>query len=129
MKKLFLLLIKFIPVIQMAGMSINNTLYHLEVPYISIILDFTIGNSYLATFLIYVCSKIFNFCTWHRIIILSNFINLNVAFLDSLITLPILDIELLSIYYIISSIFIIIAVVNHVKQKTKDTPRTTTRVY
>lgn len=113
----------------MAGMLVNNTLYYLEIPYISIALDFTIGNSYLGTFLIYVCSLIFNFCTWHRIIIIANFINLNIAFIDSLITLPITDIELLSIYYIISSIFIIIAVVNHVKQKTKDTPRTTTRIY
>lgn len=113
----------------MAGMLVNNTLYYFEVPYVSIVLDFTIGNSYLGTFLIYVCSKIFNFCTWYRIIILANFINLNIAFLDSLITLPILDAELLSIYYIISSIFIIIAVVNHVKQKTKDTSRTITRIY
>ena len=47
----------------MAGMLLNNTLYHLEVPYISVVLDFTIGNSYLGTFLIYVCSKIFNFYT------------------------------------------------------------------
>ena len=39
----------------MAGMLINNTLYYLEVPYISIALDFTIGNSYITTFLLYVC--------------------------------------------------------------------------
>lgn len=123
MKHLFLLLIKFIPVITMAGMLVNNTLYYFEVPYISIVFDFILGNSYLGTIAIYVCSKLFNFCTWHRIIILANFINLNVAFIDSLIHIPIKDTELLSVYYIISSIAIIIAVINHiryVKQKDKN---------
>lgn len=115
MKKLFLLLIKFIPVIQMAGMLINNTLYHLEIPYISIALDFTIGNSYITTFLLYVCNIIFGFCKWHRTIITANFININIAFLDSLIILPITDIQLLSLYYIIASIAIIIITINHIK--------------
>lgn len=115
MKKLFLLLIKFIPVIQMAGMLVNNTLYYLEIPYISIALDFTIGNSYITTFLLYVCNVIFGFCKWHRTIITANFININIAFIDSLIILPITDIQLLSLYYIIASIAIIIITINHIK--------------
>lgn len=115
MKKLFLLLIKFIPVIQMAGMLINNTLYHLEIPYVSIILDFTIGNSYIATFLLYICNVVFGFCKWHRTIITANFINLNIAFIDSLITLPTTDAQLLSLYYIIASIAIIIITINYIR--------------
>ena len=115
MKKLFLLLIKFIPVIQMAGMLVNNTLYHLEIPYISIALDFTIGNSYITTFLLYVCNVIFGFCKWHRTIITANFININIAFIDSLITLPTTDAQLLSLYYIIASIAIIIITINHIR--------------
>lgn len=99
----------------MAGMLINNTLYHLEVPYISIVLDFTIGNSYITTFLLYVCNVIFGFCKWHRIIITANFININIAFIDSSITLPITDIQLLSLYYIVVSIAIIIITINHIK--------------
>lgn len=75
MKRLFIVLIKYIPIIQMVGMLFNNILYCFSDIYIiSYILDFIIGNSITTTFLLYVCSYVFGFCKWHRFIITANII-------------------------------------------------------
>lgn len=80
MKRLFIVLIKYIPIIQMVGMLFNNILYCFSDIYIiSYILDFIIGNSITTTFLLYVCSYVFGFCKWHRFIITANIINLLIA--------------------------------------------------
>lgn len=119
-KKLFLLLIKYIPIIQMVGMILNNTLYYFDInTTVSITFDFIIGNSFVNTFLIIVCSYMFNFCKWHRIIIIANFINLLIAMFDAIIGIPINDAYLLSLYYITASISIIIITINHIN-KTND---------
>lgn len=50
MKRLFIVLIKYIPIIQMVGMLFNNILYCFSDIYIiSYILDFIIGNSITTT--------------------------------------------------------------------------------
>ena len=118
MRRLLILLIKFIPVIQMAGMLLNNTAYYFEINNeFSYTFDFLIGNSIVTTFLIYLCSYIFNFCIWHRLIITANLINLIIANIDAIIGLPITDIQLLIIYYIIASIFIIYSTIIHICKK------------
>ena len=59
MKRLFIVLIKYIPIIQMVGMLFNNILYCFSNIYIiSYLLDFIIGNSITTTFLLYVCSMV-----------------------------------------------------------------------
>lgn len=51
MKRLFIVLIKYIPIIQMVGMLFNNILYCFSDIYIiSYILDFIIGNSITTTY-------------------------------------------------------------------------------
>lgn len=116
-KKLFLLLIKYIPIMQMVGMLLNNTLYYFDInTTISITFDFIIGNSFVNTFLIIVCSYMFNFCKWHRTIIIANFINLLIAMFDAIIGIPISNAYLLSLYYIIASISIIIITINHINK-------------
>lgn len=98
MKRLFIVLIKYIPIIQMVGMLFNNILYCFSDIYIiSYILDFIIGNSITTTFLLYVCSYVFGFCKWHRFIITANIINLLIANLDAYYRIPISDIQLLII--------------------------------
>lgn len=117
MKHLFILLIKFIPAIQMAGMLLNNTLYYFDIDYLTYIFDFTIGNSLITTFLLYICSYLFNFCTWHRLIITANLINICIAITDTIILLPISDIQLLITYYAIAAIFIVASTIIHIKKK------------
>lgn len=66
MKRLFVLTIKYIPIIQLIGMLINNSLYtydiNIEFDYIG---DFLLGNSIVNISMLYVCSFTFGFCNWH----------------------------------------------------------------
>lgn len=118
MKKLFILLVKYIPIIQMVGMLLNNILYYFDTVYTaSYILDFTIGNSIITTFLLFVCSYTFMFCNWHRLIISANIINIVIANIDCILHIPISDMELLLSYVIIDIIFIILAVYYNFKCK------------
>lgn len=116
MKKLFVLLIKYMPTIQLVGMLVNNTLYkydiNLEFDYIG---DFLLGNSIANITILYVCSYTFGFCKWHRHIIMANLVNVIIATIDKVFVIPITDMELLCSYYVIAGIFIIIAARSHVK--------------
>lgn len=81
MKRLFVLTIKYIPIIQLIGMLINNSLYtydiNIEFDYIG---DFLLGNSIVNISMLYVCSFTFGFCNWHRHIITANLINIIINF-------------------------------------------------
>lgn len=111
LKDIFVLIIKYMPIIQMVGMVSNNLLYYFAVcrP-ICYCLDFTIGNSITTSFLLYVCNNLFGFCNWHRLIITSNLINLMIAYVDVLFTIPISNLQLLSLYFAIYLIFLFIIV-------------------
>lgn len=71
-RKLTLLLIKYIPVIQMTGIFINRLLDYFTALEIVDILDFIFGSTILATILLISCSKTFKFCVYHRVIIVCN---------------------------------------------------------
>lgn len=117
MKRLFVLTIKYIPIIQLIGMLINNSLYtydiNIEFDYIG---DFLLGNSIVNISMLYVCSFTFGFCNWHRHIITANLINIIIATIDKVFHIPVTDIELLSTYYIVAGIFILLAARSHVKE-------------
>ena len=100
---------------QMTGMLLNNTLcfFNINFNYIYI-LDYIIGNSVITIILLLVCSYIFNYCSWHRIIIFANFVNISIANFDAVFHINISDIKLLCTYYIISIIFVLIATINHI---------------
>ena len=70
--KLTLLLIKYIPVIQMTGIFINRLLDYFTSLEIVDILDFIFGSTILATTLLISCSRTFKFCVYHRVIIVCN---------------------------------------------------------
>ncbi len=114
--KLLIILIKFIPVIQMAGMLFNNILYYFDIYKFSYFLDYILGNSIINTFILIVCSYIFKFCIWHRLIIIANIINITIAYIDENYKLPINDLELLLLYHFISAIFILISTYIHIKK-------------
>ena len=71
-RKLTLLLIKYIPVIQMTGIFINRLLDYFTSLEIVDILDFIFGSTILATILLISCSRTFKFCVFHRVIIVCN---------------------------------------------------------
>lgn len=114
MKRLFILLIKYMPIIQMISMLFNNTLYYTDNYNTCYLLDFAFGNSILTTILLFVCSYTFNFCNWYRIIITTNLINIFIANADAYYILSMTDIQLLTMYYIISGIGCIISICSYI---------------
>ena len=95
----------------MVGMLFNNLLYYFQIcNQFCYIIDFVIGNSLITTFLLFVCSYIFGFCNWHRLLITSNFVNIAIASIDSVYRIPISNLELLILYFIIYLIFLFIIV-------------------
>lgn len=107
---------------QMVGILVGNTLCYFEVyTKIPFIIDYFVGNTIFTTIFLIVCSFVFKFCNWHRFIICSNFISITIAEYDILIGIPITDKQLLLSYYIVATIFSLIAIYSkfhcHVKPK------------
>lgn len=111
LKRLFIILLKYIPIVQMMGMLVSNTLYYFEIyTMCSNIIGFIIGNSLITTILLYVCSYVFKFCNWYRYIIIANLTNICIIEYDILIGIPITNYQLLLSYYIVATIFSLLAI-------------------
>ena len=111
LKDIFVLVIKYMPIVQMVGMLFNNLMYYFEIGNnICYIIDFVIGNSIITTILLFICSNLFGFCNWHRLIITSNFINIVIANIDVLFVIPISDLHLISLYFTVYLIFLFIII-------------------
>lgn len=114
----------------MIAMLSNNTIYYFTNNYTAAYtIDFCTGNSILFTIFLFMISVRFNYCIWHRLIIIGNFINVLIASYDATYGIIISDMQLLLTYYGISCIFILAAAYTHIKQihherKTKTTKTT-----
>lgn len=114
--KLLLILIKYIPIVQMLVMILNNILSYLNIDNkVLYLFDFTTGNSLLFIMLMYLLSIKLGYCKWHRYLITGNLINLFVVILDSIYFIPINDIFILLFYCTIGCISIIAATYSHIK--------------
>lgn len=116
-RKITLILIKYIPAMQMAGMLVNNTLYYIGINFANNILDIILGNSLLFTILQLSCSYTFKFCVYHRAIIIANLINIIIAYFDTIVSRPVEGYMLLAFYYIVYSVAIISITINHLNRK------------
>lgn len=107
---MFLLFVKWIPVVVAAGILLNNTLATFEIaPIIQDILDYLFGNSLSFIILLFACSYLFQFCAWHKILILYNLTAIIINIITSYITFENIGDEfLLLIHYCIAGLFIII---------------------
>ena len=100
----------------MAGFLFNNTMYYFNDTYtLAYILDFVLGNSIAYSILMYIVSYVFKFCNWYRLMVTANLVNTTIAAYDANFKLPVEDATLLSIYFSIASIAVIIATYIHVK--------------
>lgn len=117
--KLFLISVKYMPVIQMAGMLLSNNSYYKDAYIIGYIMDFLIGDCLLFAILLFLCNKIFTFCIWHKFIVYANLINAFICTIDKIHKINISDKDLLILYYIVASIFILIGTYCHIKRKDK----------
>lgn len=122
MKNIFIFLIKFMPVIQMMGMLFSNTLYYFNINNsIIYLINYLVGNSIITTFVLFICSYLFGFCNWHRIILIANTINITITTIDGIYNIPVPFLELLILYYSISILFLFIALYYKFKCKHNET--------
>lgn len=61
LKKIFILMLKYLPVIEMAGILVNNTCYHNDIYLISNILDTCLGDALIHNVFIFIGSLVFGF--------------------------------------------------------------------
>ena len=112
MKKVLLIMIKYIPIIQMVGMLLLNVLYNIFNINFYNIYDFIFENSIVTTIILYISSITFEFCNWHKIIInnyiLSELYN-NQTYCESFYILYNID--------IVVTIFIIIKLIKYINNK------------
>ena len=126
LKKVFLFIIKYMPITQMVGMLINNTLFYFDIVTKAYYLfNYLTGNSLITTSLLYVCSYLFKFCNWYRLIVTANFINITITILYIYINPPITDFQLLVLYYTISVLFIFIIIIKKFKCNERKSNQTT----
>lgn len=113
MKRLFVLTIKYMPIIMMIGMLGNNLCYYFDIGGRWVFFfNFIFGNSLITSILLYVCSYTFGLCSWHRLVITANLINVLIASLDVIYGIPITNLQLLALYYIVAAIFLLIILFN-----------------
>lgn len=113
MKKLFVFTIKFAPIAMMIGSLCNNFFYYFDVSGEWVyLLDFILGNSLITSLLLFVSSYTFGLCSWHRLVITANLINILIASADVIYSLPIKDLELIVLYCIVNVVFLLIIMFN-----------------
>lgn len=96
---------------QMVGILIGNTLCYFDiVNNFVLLIDYLFGNNLTNIIFVYVASYVFKFCSWHRYIVTCNLINITIVQYDVMFTMPITDKQLLLSYYIVATIFSLIAI-------------------
>lgn len=118
LNKTLILLIKYIPIIQMiCVIAFNTMLYHNVLLKYCKLNNIITGNSVVATILLLLCSVIFKYGFWHRILVVSNFIIILIILIDRVFHIPISDLELLVLYYVVYSISLLMILIINLKQK------------
>ena len=118
LNKTLILLIKYIPIIQMICVIVFNAMiYHNVLLKYCRLNDIITGNSVVATILLLFCSVIFKYGVWHRLIVVSNFIIILIILIDRIFRIPISNLELLVLYYVVYSIFLLLILIVNLKQK------------
>lgn len=106
-------MIKYIPIIQMVGMLLLNMLYDIFNINFYKIYDFIFEDSIVTTIMFYISSITFEFCNWHKIVIVNNYV------LSELYTYQKFYDEISIIYNIdiVVTIFIIIELIKYINNK------------
>lgn len=120
LNKIILILFKYIPAICIVGLLLNNGLYFIikddstilyKIPYI---LDGIVGISFIQIILLFLISYKFQYCAWHRILLLNYTINLLIACMDAFHIINIEYLDLIMIVLFVSVICCCAATIVHV---------------
>lgn len=106
-------MIKYIPIIQMVGMLLLNILYNIFNIDFYNIYDFIFKNSIVTTIILYISSIIFEFCNWHKIVIINNYILTELYIYQRYYK----EINIIYNIDIVVTIFIIIELIKHINNK------------
>ena len=118
LNKTLILLIKYIPIMQMVCVILSNTCFYFDLfQKICHIAVFLIGNSIMATIFLYVCSCVFKFCSWHRLIIISNFIVIIISSIEILYEIPISNLEHMILCYVVYLISLLVILIIRFRNK------------
>lgn len=115
--KLFISIIKWIPVVVAAGILFNNTLASFDVDImLNVVFDYIFGTSLAFIITLYSASITLEFCKWHRIVIIYDAFVLFINYIINNTTiLNYVNFKTITIHYVIAGIFVIILSYNHVK--------------
>jgi hypothetical protein len=99
------------PIMQMVGILIGNTFCYFDVfNTMRLIITYLLGGNFIHIILFYIASYTFKFCNWYRYIITCNLFTITIVQYDLMIGIPISDKQLLLSYYIVATIFSLLAI-------------------
>lgn len=114
-RKIFLILLKYLPVVQMVAAAINNVFYICDwfLPYD--VISFFFGNSILMASVYLIASQVFLYCIWQKIIIITNLSLLLIGYADIIFDFDIEFLNYLIIFYTVLMVGVFTALFFHIK--------------
>lgn len=115
--KVFLILLKYIPVLITLAYILNTVLCYssIDVPVLSNIA----GISLLPWLFMYIATFVFQFCTYHRLLLYYILIDDIISIVDYYYVIPIDDGNILMLHTSLIGILVLALLINHVKNNKK----------
>lgn len=110
--KVFLIILKYIPVVITLAYILNTALYWFNID-LSVLSNIA-GLSLLPWIFIYV-AYVFRFCTYHRLLLYYIFLDDCINIYDYYFGIPLSDHSMLAVHTVLIGILVIVLLVNHVK--------------
>lgn len=111
--KVFLILLKYIPVVIAIAYILNTLLCYTSID--APVLSNIAGISLFPWLFMYVATYVFKFCTYHRLLLYYILLDDIVSITDYYINIPIQNGEVLMLHTALIGILVIILLINHVK--------------
>lgn len=117
--KVFLMMLKYIPVVIAIAYILNTALCWIGIDFS--ILSHLYGLSLLPWIFLYIATYVFRFCTYHRLLLYYILIDDGVSIYDYYFKIPLDDHKMLAIHTVFIGILVIALLINHVKSIKGDT--------
>lgn len=115
--KVFLIILKYIPVVITLAYILNTALYWFNID-LSVLSNIA-GLFLLPWIFIYVATYVFRFCTYHRLLLYYIFLDDCINIYDYYFGIPLSDHSMLAVHTVLIGILVIVLLVNHVKSNKK----------
>lgn len=134
LNKTFIILVKYMPAIQVVGILLNNIAAVYGWHFVHALSRYVFGGSINLCLFLLIASYLYDFCAWHKLLILANFINNTIILYNRVYnvsnrTLAIIFITML-VYIFIIAIFTIAHIIKYRhERKTRDNKEITLPSY